>query len=77
MDGKAADRSKLYWKQELIQKDETLAKLLSDNVAPAAIESGASAQANDIFIDNDGSSSFDAATFLYDLYKTCTVREIE
>jgi len=25
----------------------------------------------------DDDESFDAATFLYDLYKTCTVREIE
>jgi len=26
---------------------------------------------------SDGQNQFDAATFLYDLYKTCTVREID
>ena len=49
-----------YWKQELIEKDERLQKIVE--VEPVA----------------DGEQeNFDAATFLYDLYKTSTVREID
>ena len=45
-----------YWKQQLVEKDERLHKIVEVN---GEIE------------------TFDAATFLYDLYKTSTVREID
>lgn len=32
-DAQSPNKSRLYWKQEMIQKDESLAKLMQDNVA--------------------------------------------
>ena len=58
----SAAPSTMYWQQELIQKDESLAKLIYDQ-SPAK--------------NGMDQNKFDAATFLYDLYKTCTVREID
>ena len=59
-----------YWKQDLVERDDRLAEIVDVQYVEEADDEMELGKAQ-------SDKGFDAATFLYDLYKTSTVREID